>query len=322
MEINKTFPKPVGFLIAGFQNVHNSDYYFIFLAFVYLGTLAANFILMSIIWLSVCLHTPKYIAVFNLSAIDVTISTTLIPKCIDQFLFNSRFVLYEACLTQMFMFHYFYALESLSLVVMAYERFVCICFPLRSSTINTNTRMLIIIAFCSVLALVIHIISAVFITRLSFCQNVQLIQSYFCDHGPVFKEACSDNSQNWTIAKIYIIIFFFVPIALITLSYVCIIAALSRISSGQKKLKTFKTCTAHLALVAIFFIPLLVTYMIGWTNMLVDTDTRILNTSLSAALPPLLNPIIYTLKTEEVMEQIKKFIRKQKAAPVNHLYSH
>ncbi|XP_069045796.1 olfactory receptor 52N1-like [Lepisosteus oculatus] len=229
MEINTTFSTPVGFLISGFQNLQHSDYYFIFLAFVYLGTVVANFFLMYIIWVSECFHTPKYIAVFNLSVVDVSISTALIPKCIHQFLFESKFVSYETCLTQMLFVHFLHILESFSLVVMGYERLITICFPLRSSTINTNSRMIFIIG----------------------------------------------------------------------LSYVCIIAALSRISSAQGRWKAFKTCMAHLALVAMYFIPILVTYMIGWSNVLVDTNTRILNTSLSMTLPPLLNPIIYTLKTEE-----------------------
>ncbi|XP_069045802.1 olfactory receptor-like protein DTMT [Lepisosteus oculatus] len=238
----------VGFLISGFQNLQHSDYYFIFLAFIYLATLIANIILMSVIWLSECLHTPKYMAVFNLSVVDLSISTALIPKCIHQFLFDLRLVLYESCLAQLFFVHSFYALESLSLVVMSYERLVSICFPLRSSTISTNTRMFIIIVFCWVLTFSYFILVLMFIARLSFCRPVPLIKSYFCDHGPVFKEACSSYSANWTIAM--------------------------------------------------------------------DTDSRILNTSLAATLPPLLNPIIYTLKTEEVMEQIKNFLRKQKPAPV------
>ncbi|MBN3324439.1 OR6S1 protein, partial [Atractosteus spatula] len=317
MERNTTFSKPVGFLIAGFQNLQHSDYYYIFLACVYLTTLAANFFLMSVIWLSECLHTPKYIAVFNLSVVDVSISTALIPNCIGQFLFHSRFVLYETCLTQMFFFHSFSILESLSLVVMSYERFVSICFPLRSSTINRNTRMFFIIGFCWLLVLTSFVVAVVFIARLSFCKPVPVIKSYFCDHGPVFKEACSSYTPSWTIANVYIVIYIYVPLFLISMSYVCIIAALSRISSVQGRWKAFKTCTAHLALVTIFFIPSLVTYMIGWINVLVDTDTRILNTSLAATLPPLLNPIIYTLKTEEVMEQIKKLIRKQKATQVH-----
>ncbi|MBN3308620.1 O51E2 protein, partial [Amia calva] len=274
---------------------------------------------MSVIWLSHSLHTPKYLAVFSLSIVDVSTSTALVPKCIDYFLFDSRFVLYDACLTQMFFFHYFYSMESLSLVVMAYERLISICFPLRSSAINTNTRMVCIILFCYVFAFAILLASMILITRLSFCQPVPLIISYFCDHGPVFKIACTYNTPNWNTAVVYMVSIIFVPLTFIIMSYVCIIAALAKIASAEGRWKAFKTCTAHLILVAIFFIPILVTYMIAWINIRIDTNTRILNTSLSATLPPLLNPIIYTLKTEEVMEQIKKFIRRRMVKPVTSI---
>ncbi|MBN3308618.1 OR6S1 protein, partial [Amia calva] len=312
MEKNTTVVKPVGFLIVGFQSLQHVNYYFIFLAFVYLGTLIANFLLMSVIWLSHSLHTPKYLAVFNLSIVDVLISTVLIPKCIDYFLLDSRFVLYDSCLTQMFFFHYFYCVESLILVVMAYERFVSICFPLRCSTINTNSRMFYIIVTCWVFTLGFLIVLIVFITKLSFCKPSPLVASYFCDHGPLYRTACSDSSANWKIGYTYTVGFIFMPLAVIALSYVCIIAALLKIASAEGRWKAFKTCTAHIILVVMFYIPVLVIYMIAGLGTGIDADTRILNTSLSASLPPLLNPIIYTLKTEEVMEQIKLFLRKQK----------
>ncbi|MBN3308619.1 OR6S1 protein, partial [Amia calva] len=316
MEKNTTLSKPVGFLIAGFQSLQHVDYYFIFLVFVYLGTLIANFLLMSVIWLSHSLHTPKYLAVFNLSFADVCISTALIPKCIDHFLLGSKFVLYDSCLTQMFFFHYFYCVESLSLVVMAYERFVSICFPLRSSSINTNTRMMYIIFVSWVFILAYLIVLMVFLTKLSFCTLDPIIQSYFCDHGPLYRIACSDNTPNRTIGITYTVVFIFVPLVVIALSYMCIIAALLKIVSAEGRWKAFKTCTAHIILVVIFYIPVFVTYILAWIKTTIDTDLRILNTSLAACLPPLLNPIIYTLKTEEVMEQIKQLLRKQNVKPL------
>uniref|UniRef100_A0A8C9TPW0 G-protein coupled receptors family 1 profile domain-containing protein n=1 Tax=Scleropages formosus TaxID=113540 RepID=A0A8C9TPW0_SCLFO len=308
MESNISFSHPVGFWIMGFQSLLDTNYYFVFLAFVYIGTLLGNFFLMMVIWQSEALHTPKYLVVFSLSVVDVSHSTALIPKCINQFLFDSRFVRYDLCLTQMFFVHYFYAIESFSLVIMAFERLVSICFPLRSDAIITNIRMFGIIAFFWALTLAIQVASLVLINRLSFCKPVPSVMSYFCDHGPVFKMACSDYTPNWELATVFMIAVIFVPLAFILMSYVCIIVAVSRITSAEGRWKTFKTCSAHLILVAIFFIPFLVIYTIAWIYVKIDINTRILNTSLSAVLPPLLNPIIYTLKTEEVLE---KFLRKR-----------
>ncbi|KAL4608537.1 olfactory receptor 51F2-like [Arapaima gigas] len=265
---------------------------------------------------SEALHTPKYLVVFSLSVVDVSHSTVLVPKCVHQFLFDSRFVLYNLCLTQMFFVDVFYISESYLLVIMAFERLVSICFPLRSDTIITNSRMLGIIAFCSALAFSIILCMVVLVSRLLFCQPIPTVISYYCDHGPVFKMACSDNSPSWNAANFYMFAVIYLPLAFILMSYVCIIVVVARITSAEGRWKAFKTCSVHLILVAIFFMPTLVTYTIAWIYVTIEVNTRILNTSLSALLPPLLNPIIYTLKTEEVLEQIRRFLRRRPVKPL------
>ncbi|KPP56192.1 hypothetical protein Z043_126235 [Scleropages formosus] len=166
---------------------------------------------------------------------------------------------------------------------MAFERLVSICFPLQSSTIITNRYIFGIIVFSWVLAFAILVAALVLITHLSFCKPVLTVMSYFCDHGPVFQIACGS----------------------ILMSYVFIITAVSQIKSVDGQWKTFKTCSVHLILVAIFFIPILVTYTIA-----------LIYTKIDAVLTPLLSPIIYTLKTEEVLEQIRKFLRKHLVKPL------
>ncbi|MBN3304089.1 OR5B2 protein, partial [Amia calva] len=268
---------------------------------------------MSIIWFAQSLHTPKYFGIFSLALVDVSYSTALIPKALHMFLFGNRVVEYNACLTQMFFVHYFSGMESYTLMVLAYDRFIAICFPLRCKTINSNTNMFLVIILSWTVPFIVCVTMVGFITRLSYCKST-IVNSYFCDHGPVFKITCSDYSINWFMAAFFIVALFFLPLALIMLSYIFIMAALLKIAIAEGRRKAFKTCTTHLTLVAIFYIPLLVTYILAWVNVSIDTDTRILNTSLSAAIPPLLNPIIYTLKTDEIIDQIKKYIRNRRIA--------
>nr|XP_006628465.1 PREDICTED: olfactory receptor 51F2-like [Lepisosteus oculatus] len=311
--LNTTFIRPNGFYIRGFYALENSNYFFIFLGVIYVATLLANASIMSIIWFAQPLHTPKYFGVFSLALVDVSYSTSLIPKSLDLFLYGNRLVEYNTCLTQMFFVHYFSAMESYALMVLAYDRFIAICFPLRCKTINSNTKMIIVIIISWVIPFIVVLTMVSFITRLSYCKSV-IVNSYFCDHGPVFKISCSDYSINWFMAAFFIVSLFFLPLALILLSYVCILVSLLKIAEADGRRKAFRTCTSHLILVAVFYVPLLATYIIAWVNVYIDTDTRILNTSLSAAIPPLLNPIIYTLKTDEIMDQIKKYIRNRKMA--------
>ncbi|XP_039602437.1 olfactory receptor 24-like [Polypterus senegalus] len=308
---NATIFKPLGFYIRGFSSLQQSDYYFIFLLVLYIFTLLANILIMLIIWFTESLHTPKYIAVFSLAVVDISYSTALIPKSVDIFIFNSRFVFYDPCLTQMFFVHYFSAMESFALSVLAYDRLIAICFPLRSNTLNTNRRMILIVTISWTFPFIVVLTMVFLIPRLSFCRSTT-VNSYFCDHGPLFKNACNDYSVNWFMAAFYIVVLFFTPLFFIVMSYVCIIVSLLKIASKIGRMKAFKTCTAHLTLVAIFYTPLLVTYIIAWVNVTIDTDARIYNTSLSSCIPPLVNPIVYTLKTEEILERVKRCITKIK----------
>ncbi|MBN3308615.1 O51E2 protein, partial [Amia calva] len=261
------------------------------------------------------LHTPKYFAVCNLAIVDVCSSTAIIPKLIDTFLFDSQFIRYEACLANMCFVLFFSSLQSLILVALAYDRFVAICFPLRYHTIITKTSMVVIIAVMWAIAALMAIIPIFLLTRLSFCRSI-VINSYFCDHGPAFRLACNDNSPNFIMGTLGTTIFFVAPVAVIALSYVCIIFALLKIATQEERLKAMKTCTSHLIMVAIFYLPICATYIAALSST-IHPNARIINTSLACVIPPMLNPIIYSLKTEEIMSAIKKLHRKR-----NKLNSH
>ncbi|XP_066556380.1 olfactory receptor 1E16-like [Amia ocellicauda] len=299
---NATFVRPLFFYINGFSNIPHVKYYYIFLCCVYAVTVLGNSFIMFIIYLEPSLHTAKYIVVFNLAVADMCGSTALIPKLIDTFLFDSQFITYEACLANMFFVHFFTSMQSLILVVLAYDRFVAICFPLKYHIIISNNNMMVIIAVTWKFTSAVMLILVGLITRLSFCKST-VVDSYFCDHGPVIQLACNNTFPNVIMAGICITMIMFAPLALILLSYTCIIFALLKTASRKGHLKAMKTCTSHLILVAVFYLPILATYIADMTSNL-HPNARIINASLFSAIPPMLNPIIYTFKTEEIMDVI------------------
>uniref|UniRef100_A0A8C4RTB6 G-protein coupled receptors family 1 profile domain-containing protein n=1 Tax=Erpetoichthys calabaricus TaxID=27687 RepID=A0A8C4RTB6_ERPCA len=303
---NNTLMHPEMFYISGFYDMPFANYYYMFLLVLYIFTVFFNGFVILLIYLEQTFHNPKYIAVCHLALVDLCTTTSLTPKLIDTFLFNSNFITYNACLANMFFVHFFTSVQSLSLVMLAYDRFIAICLPLHYHSINTNSRMMLIILSFWLLTVVY------LITRLSFCRST-VINSYFCDHGPVFYLACNDFTPNWRVAYFGVVTFLCVPLAFIIISYICILSALLKIKSKDGRRKAFKTCTTHLALVAIFYIPLISIYLTSWINLSVDTNIRIFSTSLAATMPPLLNPIIYTLKTEEIMVEIKKIFKRKTA---------
>nr|XP_014348191.1 PREDICTED: olfactory receptor 6Y1-like [Latimeria chalumnae] len=145
---------------------------------------------------------------------------------------------------------------------MAYDRLVAICFPLRYPSINTNVNMLIIIGSCW-LGLIIPLLYMVLLaTKLSYCASLE-IPSYFCGYGHVHRLA-------------------------------------SNLDSTESRKKSISTCVTHLILVLIFYVPLMVNYMLVQLSVTYSGDIRNISVVLSSTLPPMLNPIIYSLKTEEV----------------------
>ncbi|XP_026183400.1 olfactory receptor 1-like [Mastacembelus armatus] len=302
MTYNVTFVRPAKFYISGFTNVPHVQYFYSFLCFVYIMTVVGNVLLLSVIFLVKTLHTPKYMIVFNLALTDLCGSTALIPKVLDTFLFDNRYIVYEACLSYMFFVVFFLSVQSWTLVTMAYDRFIAICFPLRYHSIVTKPAIAAMLLLVWVVSLSLMSCMVGLLDRLSFCGSL-VIQSFYCDHGPTFRLACNDTSLNYTMALVCIAaVMCFLPI-LIVLTYVCVAIALSRIASHKERVKALKTCTSHLILVAIFYLPLLGTY----TTML--PNARIINSILTHTIPALLNPILYSLKTEEMLNCIRRLCK-------------
>ncbi|XP_012734094.2 olfactory receptor 1-like [Fundulus heteroclitus] len=310
MTFNSTFVRPAKFYLAGFYNMPHDKYYYVFLCFVYIMTVLSNGFLLSVIYLVKTLHTPKYIIVFNLAFTDLCGSTALIPKLLDTFLFDRRYIVYEACLTYMFFVLLFGGIQSWTLVTMAYDRLIAICFPLSYHSIITTKSIVSILLSSWIILIAVIAILAVFINRLSFCASIE-IKTFFCDHGPIYQLACNDISYSYNMAAVALILIICIPLILISGSYVCISIALVRTTSREERLRALKTCTSHLILVALFFLPFVGTNIAVLTSY-IHPNARNINSSLSYTVPPLLNPIIYSLKTEEVRNAIRRLCKRDK----------
>ncbi|XP_061105530.1 olfactory receptor 8G17-like [Conger conger] len=300
--------KPDYFFISGLAGIPHTKYYHVFLCFVYALTLLGNAFVMFMIYTDHCLHSPKYIPVFNLAVSDLCGSTAIVPQMIDTFLFKSHLISFEACLADMFFAIWFVTMQSFTLTLLSYDRCVAICLPLRYNEIVTSKSMLVIIATLWIFAGIAILIAVIFISRLSFCKST-MIDSYFCDHGPIHLLACNDNTPSIVINWTHPIMILWFPVLFITGTYICIGRALLKIAAASERLKAMQTCTSHLILVSIFYLPLGFTAALGSA---IHQNARILNMSLASILPSMVNPIIYSLKTEDFRESIKKFYRRNK----------
>ncbi|XP_027129526.1 olfactory receptor 1496-like [Larimichthys crocea] len=290
---------PPGFYIIGFETFPYISVYFIFLALVYVVTVLFNTLVIYVIAFNHCLHTPKFLAVVNLAVIDVILNSCTIPSMIKLFLIKDNFIPFNLCLLQMFVYYTFVSLESYALAILAYDRLIAICFPLRQNSINTVRSMLCIVGLTWSFALGLTAFTTAIMTRLSFCNSVRVF-SYFCDYAPVFRLACNDYTLHWTAASFLSVLLLVGPFSFIVLSYGSILVTVFRMKSLDSRVKALATCVEHIILVAVFYIPLITIFIVGFYLGSIDPDQRVLSLSLASCIPPCVNPIVYSLKTKEI----------------------
>ncbi|XP_031694493.1 olfactory receptor 2AT4-like [Anarrhichthys ocellatus] len=301
---------PPGFYVIGFETFPFIGVYFIFLSFVYVVTVLFNSLVIYVISFNDCLHTPKLLAVTNLAVIDIVLNTCNIPSMVKIFLVKDNFIPFNLCLLQMFVCYSFVSLESFALAILAYDRLIAICFPLRHNSVNTLRSMSCIIGLTWSFALGVTAFSTGIMTQLSFCNSVRVF-SYFCDYAPVFRLACNDYTLQWSAASFLTIMILVGPFIFILLSYVAILVTVFRMKSLDSRVKALATCIEHIILVAVFYIPLITIFTIGFYLRLIDPDQRVLSLSLASCIPPCVNPIVYSLKTKEIKIRALALVRKK-----------
>ncbi|CAL8363152.1 unnamed protein product [Lota lota] len=314
MDSNMTIVRPAYFIISGFSDIPHINYYYLFLLVVYILSLVENGVVMLLICLDQSLKTPKYIAVFNLAFLDLFGNSALVPKVIDTFWFDHKYITYNNCLTYLFFYYVILFMQSLNLALLSFDRLVAITFPLRYQIIIIVSlkTMFSLVAACWIFAIFVNLIAVGLITRLSYCSSV-VIDSYFCDHWPLVRIACNDIRPNFILANLLIAVILWAPLVFVLITYLCIGAALAKIAKAQDRMKALKTCSAHMMLVAIYYLPILVAFTIYED---IPSNVNIINMSLTAVLPSALNPLIYVLQTQEIKQSLKKVLRRIKQSKI------
>uniref|UniRef100_A0A3Q3JQT2 G-protein coupled receptors family 1 profile domain-containing protein n=1 Tax=Monopterus albus TaxID=43700 RepID=A0A3Q3JQT2_MONAL len=288
--------------LLGFIGIPDMKYY-ASLFFVYIVSVLKNITVMAVICMDQKLRIPKYIDIFNLAFVDLIGSSALVPKVLDIFFFFYHpYILYD-CLTFMFFCYSCLSMQSFNLVALCYDRLIAIIFPLHYQAKVTHRFMFSLIASFWLFNITAALIAVGFLTRLSYCKSV-VIDSYFCDYSLMHTLACNDRTPSLFIGRWFPVLIFWLPLVFILLSYVCIGYALFKVITVQESVKAFKTCTAHILLVAIFYLPVMITFTFSGAS--IHPNARIINMSLTSVFPPMLNPIIYVLQTQEIILSLKK----------------
>ena len=270
-------------------------------SFIYPLTLLGNLLILLAIVSSSTLHTPMYFFLGLLSILDMLFPSVLCPKMLVYFSGQNRAISYKGCAVQLFFYHFLGSTEGCLYSVMAYDRFVAICHPLRYMLIMRPG----VCVGLGMAAWLVGCLQATILTsftfQLPYCGPNQ-VDHFFCDIPAVLPLACSDSSLAQRVGSTNVGFLALMLWLSVCVSYTRIGIAILRICSAEGRQKAFSTCSAHLTAILCAYGPVIIIYLQPTPNTFLSATVQILNNIVS----PMLNSLIYSLRNKEVKSSLKK----------------
>ncbi|XP_003467943.1 olfactory receptor 8H1-like [Cavia porcellus] len=284
---------------------------FLLFLLIYLVTVLGNAGMILIIHLDPQLHIPMYFFLTHLSFLDLSYTSVITPRTLQNLLTSNKSITFLGCFSQLYFFIFFAATECFLLSSMAYDRYVAICSPLRYPVIMSTKLCSTLLTGSYVIGFVDSTVDAVCMSTLNFC-NSNVIHHFFCDSSPILVLSCSDTYD------VEITIFIFAGstliMSLITISgsYLSILSTILKINSTSGKIKAFSTCASHLLGVTIFYSTMIFAYLKPKESYSLGKD-QVASVFYTIVIP-MLNPLIYSLRNKEVKNAVFRIMQKRKVS--------
>ncbi|XP_074836314.1 olfactory receptor 51G2-like [Carettochelys insculpta] len=308
--VNDTQFSSTVFLLTGIPGMEDVNFWIsVPFCIMYIISLVGNSVILFIIKTDPSLHDPMYIFLFLLAVTDLGLSISTTPTVLGIYLFNFRVISFDACFTQLFFIHSFQSIESAVLLLMAFDRVIAIRDPLRYASILTLPKIAKMGLVCVLRGMTVMLPLTILLRRYQYCRDNVLSHSY-CLHQDVMKMACSDISFNLIYGLFTKLLTMGLDLLLIFFSYVIILKTVVNIASQTECLRALNTCVSHFCAVLLFYTPgisLSVIYRFGKGS---SPLLHILLSYLSLLVPPLMNPIVYSVKCKHLRVRLIRLLFK------------
>lgn len=298
------------FTILGFPGL-SPQYYgpvSALLFIIYLTIAVGNVFILAFVASQRPLQRPTYLVFCHLALNDLTFATATLPKVISKYWFGDGRISFHGCFTQMFFVHYLGSVTSFTLLVMALDRFVAVCLPLRYAALVSNATISVLCGLAWLVPLPLVAAVVLHALTLPFCGSSVIAQCY-CDHISITSQACGEDVGVVKVTSLCIAMFcLLLPLAFILFSYSSIIVAVAKMSNAGRR-KTLSTCTAQIFVTCLFYLPRCFVYVANTVGFSFSLDVRILLILLYSLFPPAVNPVIYCFKTQDIKKRLLKKLR-------------
>ncbi|XP_075131802.1 olfactory receptor 6Q1-like [Leptodactylus fuscus] len=304
---NKNQSTITEFLLLGFGDLHNFKILvFNLILLTHVSALIANVLVIVLVGVTPSLHSPMYFFLSQLSFCEIMFTSNIVPTMLWLILEGGGKVSVARCIAQFYFLGVPIMAQCFLLAAMSFDRYVAICRPLHYTTIMTFTHQLLMVTFCWLLGSTLTFCVCIFLSKLIFC-NLNTIDHFGCDVAPLLQLSCSSTSSVELVTAMVAFLVILSPFTFILVTYISILRTILQIPSTTGRHKAFSTCSSHLIIVCTYYGTLSSIYMFPPKDNSVNLNKGL--SVLYTLVTPLFNPLIYSLRNQEIRSAISKYFQ-------------